>query len=77
MDSSTKTVMKRYGYCERMQQGRIPGLYSVPCQGCGKKITTDDQEEVGYVVTKRGSALFWHKGYEGRINDNKILRLER
>lgn len=77
MNSDAKKIIKRYGYCERMQQGKIPGLYSVPCQGCGKKITTEDPGEIGYVVTKRRSTLFWHKECEDRIDDNRILRLER
>lgn len=70
----TVKLIKKYGTCERMQQGRIPGLYSVICQKCGGKINSDDADlaRVGYSVTRRGTANFWHESCKGSVWDSKI-----
>ena len=45
----------------------------VTCQGCGKDIFNDLTEPVEFVVTKRGTALFWHPECTKKAWKNKIL----
>ena len=67
-------LIKKYGHCERMAQGKIPGLYWVICQKCGKKISSGDSGLglVGFTITKRGTANFWHGGCKGSVWDSRI-----
>lgn len=68
------TIMKRYGYCEVPPISRKQiGVYSVICQGCGKKIRTSEDCKVDYVITKRGTAMFWHSECFDKAAKNKIL----
>ena len=54
------TLVKRFGHCDVMPIPRKQvGVYSVICQGCGKKITTQYEGSIDYVVSKRGTAMFW------------------
>ena len=66
-------MIKKYGHCDRLPQGRVPGEYSVICQKCGKKIKSDsDLSDIGFSVTKRQTAYFWHGKCKGSPWDNKI-----
>ena len=68
------TLVKRYGHCDVPPIARKQvGVYSVICQGCGKKITTSDTCPIDYVVTKRGTAMFWHTECFDKAATNKIL----
>lgn len=42
------------------------------CQGCGKDIFSDDPGTLGCMITKRGTAFFWHAECEKAVWDNKI-----
>ena len=70
----TLSLIKKYGKCKHMQQGRIPGVYSVICQKCGKEIITDadDLNDIGYSITKRGTANFWHESCKGDVWNSRI-----
>ena len=70
----TISLIKKYGKCKKPSQGRIPGLYSVVCQKCGKEILTDSEglDSIGYSITKRGTANFWHEGCKGNVWNSKI-----
>ena len=64
---STKEVaklIKKYGQCKEKPIGRVPGLYSVICQKCGKEILTDepDLNDVGYSITRRGNSELLARG---------------
>lgn len=48
-------------------------MYSVICQGCGKKISTSDNRPIDYVISKRGTAMFWHTECFDKAATNKIL----
>lgn len=68
------TLVKRFGHCDVMPIPRKqPGVYSVICQSCGKKITTQYEGSVDYVVSKRGTAMFWHTECFDKAAGNKIL----
>ena len=47
--------------------------FRVLCQGCGKKITTQYEGSIDYVVSKRGTAMFWHTECFDKAAGNKIL----
>lgn len=70
----TEKLIKKYGHCEQMPQGRTPGLYWVICQKCGKKIGSDDPDlgQVEFAITKRGTANFWHGGCKGSVWNSRI-----
>ena len=68
------TLVKRFGHCDVMPIPRKQvGVYSVICQGCGKKITTQYEGSVDYTVSKRGTAMFWHSECFDKAVVNKIL----
>ena len=68
------TLVKRFGHCDVMPIPRKQvGVYSVICQGCGKKITTQYEGSIDYVVSKRGTAMFWHSECFDKAVVNKIL----
>ena len=68
------TLVKRFGHCDVMPIPRKQvGVYSVICQGCGKKITTQYEGSIDYVVCKRGTAMFWHTECFDKAAANKIL----
>ena len=68
------TLVKRFGHCDVMPIPRKQvGVYSVICQGCGKKSTTQYEGSIDYVVSKRGTAMFWHTGCFDKAAANKIL----
>ena len=68
------TLVKRFGHCDVMPIPRKQvGVYSVICQGCGKKITTQYEGSIDYVVSKRGTAMFWHTECFDKVASNKIL----
>lgn len=68
------TLVKRFGHCDVMPIPRKRlGVYSVICQGCGKKITTQYEGSIDYVVSKRGTAMFWHTECFDKAAANKIL----
>ena len=71
----TANMIKKYGCCDQRPSGRIPGVYSVICQKCGKKILSTSGEElsdVGYSITKRGTANFWHESCKGDAWNSRI-----
>lgn len=70
----TANLIKKYGRCKQMAKGRTPGVYSVVCQKCGKEILTDtdDLNDVGYSITKRGTANFWHESCKGDVWNSRI-----
>lgn len=61
--------MKKYGKTDH------PKAYRVVCQRCGKVIRSEDiaSGEIGYTITRRGTAAFWHITCKGRVFSNKIL----
>lgn len=68
------TLVKKYGHCDVPPIARRqPGVYSVICQGCGKKISTSDNRPIDYVISKRGTAMFWHSECFDKAAANKIL----
>ena len=68
------TLVKRFGHCDVMPIPRKQvGVYSVICQGCGKKITTQYEGSIDYVVSKRGTAMFWHTECFDKPAANEIL----
>ena len=68
------TLVKRFGHCDVMPIPRKQvGVYSVICQGCGKKITTQYEGSIDYVVSKRGTAMFGHTECFDKAAANKIL----
>jgi hypothetical protein len=68
------TLVKKYGHCDVPPIARRqPGVYSVICQGCGKKISTSDNRPIDYVISKRGTAMFWHTECFDKAATNKIL----
>ena len=68
------TLVKMFGHCDVMPIPRKQvGVYSVICQGCGKKITTQYEGSIDYVVSKRGTAMFWHTECFDKVAANKIL----
>ncbi len=68
------TLVKKYGHCDVPPIARRqPGVYSVICQGCGKKISTSDTCPIDYVISKRGTAMFWHTECFDKAAANKIL----
>lgn len=68
------TLVKGFGHCDVMPIPRKQvGVYSVICQGCGKKITTQYEGSIDYVVSKRGTAMFWHTECFDKAAANKIL----
>lgn len=78
MEKEIVTLVKRYGHCDVPPVSRKqPGVYSVICQGCGKKITTSYEGTIDYVVTKRGTAMFWHTECFKMAVENKILWKEK
>ena len=66
-------IIRRVGE-EKIVSGkkrRLIGL--VKCQGCGTEIRSDeDLSEVGYVKTKRGSDLFFHRRCRDQIWKSRI-----
>lgn len=70
----TASLIKKYGRCKRKAQGRTPAVYSAVCQKCGKEILTDgpDLNDVGYSVTRRGTASFWHESCKGDVWNSRI-----
>lgn len=77
MVQQTAALVKKYGRCDAPPCGRQRGVYSVVCQGCGKKIDTTYGGSVDYAVTKRGTAMFWHTECFDKVPANKILWRER
>ena len=52
---------------------------TVVCQGCGKPIKsteTDLQNNVGFVMTKRGTAYFFHNKCFGKVWNSPIRSLK-
>ena len=70
----TANLIKKYGKCKQLAKGRTPGVYSVICQKCGTEILTDtdDINDVGYSITKRGTANFWHESCKGDVWNSRI-----
>ena len=44
----------------------------VKCEGCGKDIFSDDPGILGAVITKRGTAYFWHDKCGKKVWNSKI-----
>lgn len=43
------------------------------CQGCGEEISTEKvPEDLQWVITKRGTVVFFHEGCAGRVWERKI-----
>lgn len=43
------------------------------CQGCGEEMSTDKvPEDLQWVITKRGTAVFFHEKCAGRVWGRKI-----
>ena len=43
------------------------------CQGCGKEMSTEKvPEDLQWVITKRGTAVFFHEKCAGRVWERKI-----
>lgn len=73
MEKNVLGIIRKYGKCEVYGNRSIKSVYSVICQGCGKKIRTSDDVEPGYTVTKRGTAMFWHPECVDKVGENRIL----
>lgn len=73
MDKNVLGMIRKYGKCEVYAGRSNKSVYSVICQGCGKKIWTSDDVEPGCTITKRGTAMFWHPECVSKVEKNKIL----
>lgn len=47
------------------------------CQGCGKVIFSNDEGDLGMVLTKRGDAYFWHQACQAKVWDSKIRSIPK
>lgn len=63
-------MIQKYGQFVRLD-GRQSVCRTV-CQGCGEVIMSDTTEEIGYSISKRGEANFWHKACEGDVWMSKV-----
>ena len=73
MEKNVLGMIRKYGKCEVYAGRANKSVYSVICQGCGKKITTQYEGSIDYVVSKRGTAMFWHPECVDKVEKNKIL----
>ena len=72
MDAETVKVMKRYGTpCGADARGRK--ICRVTCTVCGKEIRTDQTDKgVGYSLTQRHTAVFWHAECEKDVWNSRM-----
>ena len=63
-------MIKKYGTYVKTE-GR-ESICKVVCQGCGKEILSNSGVEIGYSISKRGSANFWHKACEKNVWSSKV-----
>ena len=65
----TEKLIAKYGQYVKMDGKKK--IFKVPCQGCGKDILSGDKG-IGYSITKRGTANFWHEKCQAKVWDSKI-----
>lgn len=70
---SRKQALMRYApEIRRDAHGKII-IAIAKCQGCGKEMTTAKvPEDLQWVITKRGTAVFFHEKCAGRVWGRKI-----
>lgn len=68
--AEVKKAISRYGKYVR-KEGR-KNIYKVVCQGCGKTIFNVTPVEIEAVITKSGTAIFWHSECTEKAWDSKL-----